>query len=378
MLESLCGAKMVATGCGTMVATAHGKEYFMTEPEHPNQNDFPKPAPNEPVGAAVPPPPPSPYQKPPLPGESSQSAPVYGAPAYPPQPQPPYYGSGQQPPYPPYPGQPPYSATSPQQPKRKTWPWVLAGCLIFLVLGIGGCVSCTACALIADVADDRYGNSYDSYDYGYGDGYRYGYGDSDDSYDPNDDVDFSIDYIKSMLDLSNGTLVEGKYTPGVYEVGASKDIKPGLYYLEGNPTAEADYVVFESTTSERYAVEYGVTYFSNYFVELEEGEVLAWDAGSDLRMYPAADATFTPTAPYQSGLYRVGTDLPAGTYTITIQTDAAAGANNECGAFVMKDLDFDSDSITDTKYVVRGSSQNVTVKDGEWLELYAATATPAA
>ena len=48
------------------------------------------------------------------------------------------------------------------------------------------------------------------------------------------DVDFSIDYIKDMLDLSDGRTVDGKHTPGVYEVGAGKDLEPGLYYVEGD------------------------------------------------------------------------------------------------------------------------------------------------
>ena len=43
----------------------------------------------------------------------------------------------------------------------------------------------------------------------------------------------------------------------------------------------------------------------------------------------------------------------------------------------MKDLDFDDDSITDTKYVIAGGSQTVTVQDGDYLELFAAVATPA-
>ena len=105
--------------------------------------------------------------------------------------------------------------------------------------------------------------------------------------------------------------------------------------------------------------------------------MFAWDAPDGLRLYPASDAAFEPAAPYRSGLYRVGEDIPAGTYTVTIEPEAAAEADNECGAFVMRDLAFGSGSITDEKYVVRGGSQTVTVKDGDWLELYAATAVPA-
>ena len=43
----------------------------------------------------------------------------------------------------------------------------------------------------------------------------------------------------------------------------------------------------------------------------------------------------------------------------------------------MDDLDFDDDSIVDTQYVIPGGKQTVTVVDGQYLELFAATATPA-
>lgn len=360
----------------------------MTEPERPNSENTPVPTPDGSNGSPIPPPPPSPYTQPSTPPQGYPQAPQpYGQPQQPyPYSQPgqqPYYGQAPvngsgQPPYPPYPVQPPYPA-APEPPKqRKVWPWVLVGILVVFVLGIGGCVSCVSCAILSDISDNyRYNNYSDTYDYGYGDNYDYNYGYSDE-YDYNDGTTLTLDSIKSMLDLSDGKLVDGKYTPGVYEVGADETLKPGVYYVEGKPSTELDYIVFDPTSKSKYEVDYGVTYFNNYFVELEEGEVFAWEADNDLRMYPVADATFTPEAPYQSGLYRVGTDIPAGTYTVTIQSDAAADADNEPGAFIMKDLKFDEGSVTDEKYVITGGSQTVTLEDGDWFELYAATATPAA
>ena len=59
---------------------------------------------------------------------------------------------------------------------------------------------------------------------------------------------------------------------------------------------------------------------------------------------------------------------------------AYVNANNmgaPIAAYVMKDLDFDDDSITDSKPLLRGSTQTVTVEDGEWLELFGTIATPA-
>ena len=287
--------------------------------------------------------------------------------------QPPYppYGTGQQPPVPPYPMQPPYPS-APQPPeKKKVWPWVLSGCLVLiLLLGIGGCVSCTACSVISDVASDRYGYG-DRYDYPYG----YDYGDSSDS---GTTGLFTLSDIKEAFGGDPGKVEDGRCTPGVFEVGVGKDVEPGRYYFEGSQDQEANFYVFDGEGDDSYSLDKAVVYFGNYFADLEEGDVVAFDATDDLRFYPLASAVFEPAGPaYASGLYRVGTDIPAGTYTVTVNDEAAGAAEQDCAAFVMKDLDFDDDSITDTKYVAHGGSQTVTVKDGDYLELYATTASPA-
>ena len=100
-------------------------------------------------------------------------------------------------------------------------------------------------------------------------------------------------------------------------------------------------------------------------------------ASDDLQMYPIADAEISLEAPYTSGCYRVGVDIPAGTYTITAQDDASEFTDEECAAYIMQDLEFDDDSITGTYYVLAGSSQTITVEEGDYLELFAAVATPA-
>ena len=56
---------------------------------------------------------------------------------------------------------------------------------------------------------------------------------------------------------------------------------------------------------------------------------------------------------------------------------SAEVTTKECGAYVMKDLDFDDDSITESVYVIAGGTQTITVSDGQYLELFATTATPA-
>lgn len=338
-------------------------------------------------GAPVPPPPPGgqpyapqqPYGQ--APQQPQPQQPYYGAPQppYGQAPQQPYgqqpYGAAPQPPYG-YPVQPPYPA-APAQPKKKVWPWVLTGCLLVFLLGIGGCVGCVSCAMMIDpnyngsldpYYDDEYDGLYDPFSDDYG--YTYPYGNS------NGADSRSYEAIKEAVgDLPN-EIVDGKCSPGVYRVGAGQDIEPGRYFFEGSMGEEGYFTVFDGS-SDGYDIESAVTYFGNYFADLEEGDLVVFMGAGDDRMYLADKADFKPEAPYDSGLYRVGTDIPAGTYTITAQDEAAAATTQDSAAYVMKSIDFDDDPVTDTKYVLKGGSQTVTVKDGEWLELFAATATPA-
>lgn len=376
-----------------------------------NQDPLKQPTPDatgapEPAG---PPPASSPYLQPPMPGTTPhpseatgayppqapyappypqspyppQAAQAYGA--YPPPPQQPTYqqpaqqpyNAGPTPPAQPYPGQP-YPVTPPNQPKRMIWPWALAGCLLIFLLGIGGCVSCTACSVIGAL-NDRPTSTKPGYDFDFklNEGYH---DDPDNPFSPNwkpPAYGLTLDEIKDMDHLSDGQAISGKYTPGVYEVGVGKDIEPGLYYMEGDPTQAISYTIYAAVSPEYYQSVRAINYFGNYFANLKEGDVLAWDAPDNLRFYPAEHASFKPTAPYQSGLYRVGKDIPAGVYNITINPALKPEGGIEPGAFVMSDLEFSTFSITDEKHVLPGGSQAITVKDGDWLELYAAQATPA-
>ena len=68
-------------------------------------------------------------------------------------------------------------------------------------------------------------------------------------------------------------------------------------------------------------------------------------------------------------------DVPAGTYAVTVQAEASAATEYESAAYVMKDLEFEDDSIVETKYVIAGGSQTITVTDGQYVELFAAVMT---
>ena len=254
------------------------------------------------------------------------------------------YGAGSQPPVPPAPAQNIYPGYDPPNPNQKRrWPWFLLGLAVGLVVGMGGCASCVGIMALAD-----YDSSYDSYNSFEADG------------------------------ISQGEPGEGDVcTKGFYTVGPAGQIPAGLYYLEGSNEKLSHYYVFDGDDG-RYSVDDSVQYFGNYFVDLDEGDLIVFDPGDEATMYPAPSTSTDPTAPYTNGCYRVGIDIPAGSYTITAATVGEGETDEDSAAFVMKNLDFDDDSIVDTKYVIPGGEQTVTVSNGQYLELFAATATPVA
>lgn len=263
-----------------------------------------------------------------------------------------------------------YTAAAPKPAKK--WPWVLLGCALAFLMGLGGCVGFATVGMVADSLHSR-ADGVHSFDF---DDLPYGY-DPDDLPDSDYYGGFTLSDIKEAAgDLPCDIDDEGKAAPGVYVVG--RDIDEGLYFLQGNPSTESECYLFDPEGSGTYSMSAAVTYTGNYFADLENGQVIAFmPSAKSMLMIPADQADFQPQAPYASGLYRVGQDIPAGTYTITVSPDAPHNASQDYAAYVMKDLDFDDDSITDSKPLLRGSTQTVTVEDGEWLELFGTIATPA-
>lgn len=285
---------------------------------------------------------------------------------------------------------PPYQqqayAQPPLQPRKKAWPWVLGICLLVVVLGLGGCVGCVSCAMYLDEGyngsfDPRYDDSGGTNS---GRGYGYGYGSGDDGSGDSSGYEGSLylsrNDIEAFVEEEYGSLPsrleDGAGTPGIFEVGVGKDLEPGLYYLEGSQTEESNFLVFEQEGADAYELDDSVVYFGNYFTQLEPGDLIVFAGPKGSHLYPAAKASVEAASPYQSGVYRVGIDVPAGTYAVTVQAEASAATEYESAAYVMKDLEFEDDSIVETKYVIAGGSQTITVTDGQYVELFAAVMEP--
>lgn len=192
---------------------------------------------------------------------------------------------------------------------------------------------------------------------------------------------FTLAEIKEGAGKLPQNVSDNRASAGVYEVGPGKDLAPGQYFLDGTAATESAYYVFDQVgSSDTYRLKDSFVYFGNYFADLAAGEVVVYlPHFSDAYLYPAKDVSSMPPAPFSSkpllsGLYRVGKDIPAGTYRVFPDQQAGAAATQKSQVFVMKDLAFGPASMLLQKPLTARKSQMITVKDGQYLELYAAKA----
>lgn len=186
----------------------------------------------------------------------------------------------------------------------------------------------------------------------------------------------TMEEIMQNFDVSEGDPAGDTHSSGVYTVGKN-GIEPGLYYLEGSDSQEGNFYIYEEDDdkNDAYELETAITFVGNYYIELEKGDVIVYKPADKASVFYSADnAPEVGQSPYGSGLYHVGSDIPAGTYKITASPDKIDNASQDRAAYVMKDLDFDDDSMLETKYVMAGGEQTIEVQDGQWLELYGASA----
>lgn len=278
----------------------------------------------------------------------------------------------------------------------RRWPWVLLGGALGTVFGAGICVLCASFAVMglyqqvhgslsagSPDGEDSAGESPYGWSYPYGHDFLYD-GDSEDA----TQMLFTYDEIVSALPDVAGS---AEYDPdtgfascsaGAYQVGTLSGIAEGVYFLEGAPDKESRYFLFRAVSGQadpqktRYLYRSQNAYLGNHFVSLGSGDLIVYlPADDDDSMYDASIAQVQVDEVLTSGLYRVGTDIPAGIYRIEVDERLLDVATLEQGAYVMSDSSFSDGTVVDERYVTLGSNQTIGVREGDWLELYGATAT---
>ncbi len=161
---------------------------------------------------------------------------------------------------------------------------------------------------------------------------------------------------------------DGEYDEGVYYVG--QDLPADSYWFEGDDDHLAYFFILQpsSVNEGAYDVVHINEYYGHNLMDLEEGEVFILDNDDSMEPLDKMHETFED--PYESGTYRVGTDVPAGTYYVA----PGEAKNNYCAYYIMTDLKYTDSSYRDVDYLIEGDEPlEITLNEGEYIELYNAT-----
>ena len=273
---------------------------------------------------------------------------------------------------------PPAAPVTPQK-KRGLSTGVLVTVIVLAVLlaSIGGCAALwglvnnasTTLPLSNIEQHPSYSNSPHTDDETMNSGLRYRYLLEDNNYGALTTDELSkIDTLLKGDDLYS---TDEEHQPGVYYVG--KDIPAGLYWVDGDETELTYYFKLKPTqdgsAQTAYTVSHGNSYYGHNIVDAAEGDVLIIEEEA----LPLDQMNEKFTSPYKSGVYRVGADIPAGTYTLS-----AGKADDYYGYYVMKDLSYNEDSYLDQGYFMNVNEHpTVTLKEDTYIELYNLTMKPA-
>lgn len=180
-----------------------------------------------------------------------------------------------------------------------------------------------------------------------------------------------LDYIESLFPSTiHDPDSQGNYPNGVYFVG--RDIPEGSYWLEGNDASTSNFFILQpsKTTDGAYDVVLSNSYYGHNIMDLHNNEVFI--LANNSTFMPLENMTETFSAPYGNGVYRVGTDIPAGTYRLGL------GKKDDYSAcYVMKDLNYTDDSYLYEAYYITGDKPDeITLTEGTYVELYNMSASP--
>lgn len=160
---------------------------------------------------------------------------------------------------------------------------------------------------------------------------------------------------------------------GVYIVGET--INAGTYWFEGEDAELSSFYLLQPTDDGKgYNVALLNDYYGHNLMELKNGEVLILDNDEGMRhIDPIAPLDNGFKAPYSSGVYRVGVDVPAGSYRLGI----GSGADDFSAIYIMSDLEYtDGSYLYEAQYVEGDRPDEVTLEEGTYVELYNMTMSP--
>ncbi len=170
--------------------------------------------------------------------------------------------------------------------------------------------------------------------------------------DPEQDRELTLDYQKE----------HGIFNGEFYEVGS--EVPPGEYVVMSNGSAAApDFhmAVYTSSSQSEESRLYGGWYSNCKYVILEEGQYVEL---THAVLYDPVKNEL-PLDPFSAdGMYKVGTDLAPGTYTVKSISDQYTG-----DLIIYSSINAIAPVTRDFEFVDTGESKEVTLAEGEYIEM---------
>lgn len=275
--------------------------------------------------------------------------------------------------------------------KKKNASTVILAIVVSLLLIIGAIASLFTLsttfysAFSSTTYDRHYDDHYYDNDGQYDHGGERSYNGSEWNGTPYFSNTYSLEQLESYFGMQLTDEHSGNgFEEGMYIVGETRGFGSGLYYFEGKQDRLCEFSIFEQTS---YATDYpayqiraSIEYIGNYYADLKDGDLVIFLPGDDsLEMHKASSRSDNLKSNIDSGCYRVGIDIPAGTYKLDLEIESIGAvemASGDPAAYVMEDVDFVTNSIVEEVDVKdRMSSKTVTVEEGQYLELFGVRAS---
>lgn len=155
-----------------------------------------------------------------------------------------------------------------------------------------------------------------------------------------------------------------EYSEGTYKVGV--DIEPGEYYVYCNSPISCYFSVSSDSSGTVGSIVTNDNINTFAFVTVSDGQYLNVTRGAFMKATDATVPGADSAGNYGAGMYRVGTDIPAGEYKVTCTNSVGCYLEVSKDSFGLLSSIVANDNIDTFTYITVSNGQYLTVVGGQF------------